>query len=206
MAMQLLPFGDALLDRVIELADLPWSRQAYEDAFARNGWCAGEDPDEPGVAWEEPWWISGEEGVDDWWLLLGEPPGCRRDPDPTVVCAHSDCRTGCFVEHPFAYFTDPVDPKEWDNEFGPFHSRRDVTPEATAEDFEAQYQRVSDLLTTRLGPPLPEGTYQLPDDEETVHKYLAWERGNSWVALLTAEDLITYGAYDRAAIHIRPKT
>ncbi|MEU0841534.1 hypothetical protein ABZ370_18980 [Streptomyces sp. NPDC005962] len=206
MAMQLLPFDDALLDRMVELATLPWSRQAFEDAFARNGWCDGEDPDEPGVGWEEPWWISGEELVDDWWLMLGEAPGCRRRPDPTVVCEHPDCRTGCFVEHPFAYFTDPLDPKEWDNEFGPFHSRPDVNPEATAEDFTAQYQRVSDMLRARLGDPLPEGTYQPPDNEEDVDRFQVWERGDSWIVLLIAEDQITYGAYERAGIQVRPRT
>ncbi|MFF7656745.1 hypothetical protein ACFZCY_44295 [Streptomyces sp. NPDC007983] len=206
MAMQLLPFDEALVDRMIELADLPWSRQAFEDVFARNGWCAGEDPEAPGVGWEEPWWISGEEMVDDWWLLLGEAPGCRHQPDPTVVCDHPACRTGCFVEHPFAYFTDPSDPEEWDNEFGPFHSRADVNPEATAEDFAAQYGRVSGMLCARLGDPLPEGACDPLGDEETVNRCLVWERGESWVVLLVAEDLITYGAYDRAGIQVRPRT
>src|ERR1044072_4504103 len=206
MAMQLLPFDDVLVDRMIELADLPWSRQAFEDAFARNGWCHGQDPDAPGVGWEEPWWISGTELVDDWWLLLGEAPGCRRQPDPTAVCDHSDCRTGCFVEHPFAYFTDPQDPEEWDNEFGPFHSRPDVAPEATGEDFTAQYQRMSAMLRTRLGDPLPEGACRPLADEGALDRCLVWERGNSWVILLITEDLITYGAYDRAGIQVRPRT
>ena len=206
MAMQLLPFDDTLVDRMIGLADLPWSRQAFEDAFARNGWCAGEDPDAPGVGWEEPWWISGEELVDDWWLLLGEAPGCRRRAESTVVCDHPACRTGCFVEHPFAYFTDPDDPEEWDNEFGPFHSRRDVAPEATAEDFTAQYRRVSGMLRDRLGDPLPEGAHRSLVAEEEWDTCLVWERGESWVVLLVAEDEITYGAYDRAAIQVRPRT
>lgn len=205
MAMQLLPFDDALVDRMIELADLPWSRQAFEDAFARNGWCHGQDADAPGVGWEEPWWIGGEEMVDDWWLMLGEAPGCRREPDPAVVCDHPDCRTGCFVEHPFAYFTDPRDPEEWDNEFGPFHSRPDVNPEATAGDFAAQYQRVSGLLRARLGEPLPEGAYQLPATGETLDRCLVWERGGSWVVLLVAEDQITYGAYERAGVQVCPR-
>ncbi|WP_063729256.1 hypothetical protein [Streptomyces sp. RTd22] len=205
MAMQLLPSHGTLVNRMIELADLPWSRQAFEDTFARNGWCHGQDPDAPGVGWEEPWWISGEELVDDWWLLLGEAPGCRRQPDPAAVCDHADCRTGCFVEHPFAYFTDPQDPREWDNEFGPFHSRPDVDPETTAEDFAALYQHMSELLRTRLGDPLPEGSYPPFDDEETFHECLVWERNNSWVVLLVAEDQITYGAYDRAGIQVRPR-
>ncbi|MEU4896544.1 hypothetical protein AB0B12_28075 [Streptomyces sp. NPDC044780] len=29
-----------------------------------------------------------------------------------------------------------------------------------------------------------------------------WERGDSWVVLLVAEDHITYGAYDRAGIQV----
>lgn len=206
MAMQLLPFDGSFVDRMIELADLPWSRQAFEDAFGRNGWRDGEDPEAPGVGWEEPWWISGEELFDDWWLLLGEAPGCRRQPDPTVVCDHPDCRTDCFVEHPFAYFTDPSDPEEWDNEFGPFHSRADVEREATAEDFAAQYRRVSGMLRERLGDPLPEGACQPLGAEAGWDRWLVWERGDAWVVLLVAEDEITYGAYDRAGIQVRPRT
>jgi hypothetical protein len=143
--------------------------------------------------------------VDDWWLLLGEAPGCRRGPDPTLVCDHPGCRTDCFVEHPFAYFTDPHSPEEWDNEFGPFHSRADVDPDATAEDFAAQYRRVSGMLRDRLGDPLPEGGHQHLDAGETWDRCQVWERGDSWVVLLVAEDEITYGAYDRAGIQVRPR-
>ncbi|MEU8876356.1 hypothetical protein AB0D24_35485 [Streptomyces javensis] len=206
MAMQLVPFDDALVDRMVELAHLPWSLRAFEDTFARNGWRDGEDPEAPGVGWEEPWWLGGDELVDDRWLLLGEAPGCRRrTDDPIVVCDHPDCRTGCYVEYPFAYFTDPDDPEEWDNEFGPFHSRPDVDPEATAEDLTARYERVAGMLRARLGDPLPEGAYRHPENEGSVYRCLAWERGHSWVLLIVADDPMTYGAYDRAGIQVRPR-
>lgn len=77
-----------------------------------------------------------------------------------MACDHPTAARGCFIEHPFAYVTDPVDREEWDNGFGTFHTRPDVGPEAAAEDFAAQYRRVSGMLRTRLGAPLPEGAYQ----------------------------------------------
>lgn len=199
MAMTVRPLDSDLVDRMIELADLPWSLEAYEDAFVRNGWHATGEDGEAVIGWYEPWPIAGEEGVDDWWLVLGEWPGCRDGRE--VVCEHAECRTDCSVLMPFAYFADPDDPEEWEREQGPFLGRPDCRPDAPREDFQAEYERAARLLRERLGEPLPEGIVK-PDDADQC---LVWERGGSWVILLMGTEWISYGAYDQVAIEVRPK-
>ncbi|AWW41533.1 hypothetical protein DN051_36725 [Streptomyces cadmiisoli] len=190
--------GD-LVDRMVTLADLPWSLRAYEETFVRNGWHMEGDDGEIVIGWLDVWPVVGEEGVDDWWLLLGEYPGCQEGRD--AVCAHPQCRAGCWVAMPFAYFADPDDPEAWEREQGPFFARADCLPQASAADFEAEYVQAGKLLRARLGEPLAESPYR-PDGAK---KYEVWERGDSWVVLLVESDPISYHAYDQAVVEVRPR-
>jgi hypothetical protein len=214
MAIQLFDADEAFVDRMIALADLPWSRRAVEDAFVRNRWEDAEDAEDgedeedaeegPVIGWGEVQFLADrEEDVDDWWLELGERPGCVDDGSPGAVCAHPRCREGSYVLHPFAYFADPEDPQEWDNEFGPWHSRPDVRHEATAEDYDTEYQRVAALLRDRLGEPEPAGHWAYKDIDATRH--IRWSRGDAHVILLDGSDAMSYGAYRRAGVVVRPK-
>lgn len=199
MAMTQRPLDGGLVDRMISLADLPWSREAYEKAFVSHGWHMVGDDGEIVIGWLDVWPIAGEEGVDDWWLLLGEYPGCQEGPD--IECEHRECRAGCSVLMPFAFFADPDSPEEWEREQGPFFTRADCLPQASAEDFEAAYRRAGELLRARLGEPLAAPPYR----PEGAEKYEVWERGGSWVVLLQESDPVSYHAYDQAAVEVRPR-
>ncbi|SNT01816.1 hypothetical protein [Actinacidiphila glaucinigra] len=205
MAMQLLAADGDFADRMVALAGLPWSRRAVEDAFVANGWEVPEDEEEgPDIGWWEVQFLPGrEEGADDWWLELGDPPGCVDDGSPDAVCAHTGCGAGSYVLHPFAYFADPEDPAAWDNEFGPWHSRPDVRGEATEADYDAEYLRMAALLRDRLGEPEPAGPWPYQDIDATRH--VRWSRGGAYVILLDGNDAMSYGAYRRAGVAVRPK-
>ncbi|MGW3241552.1 hypothetical protein [Streptomyces sp. NPDC001070] len=75
MAIQLFDADEAFVDRMIALADLPWSRRAVEDAFVRNGWHHVGAGGEPVIGWLDAWPIG------EHWLELGEHPGCGDDTD-----------------------------------------------------------------------------------------------------------------------------
>ncbi|MYX34004.1 MULTISPECIES: hypothetical protein [unclassified Streptomyces] len=205
MAVQLFDADKAFVDRMVALADLPWSRRAVEDAFVANGWEVVEDEEEgPDIGWWEIQFLpGGEEDVDEWWLELGDPPGCVDDGSRDAVCAHTGCRAGSYVLHPFAFFADPEDPAEWDDEFGPWHSRPDVRGEATAADYDAEYLRVAALLRERLGEPEAAGPWPYPDIDATRH--VRWARGGAYVILLDGSDAMSYGAYRRAGVAVRPQ-
>ncbi|MFF7677760.1 hypothetical protein [Actinacidiphila glaucinigra] len=205
MAMQLLKADGDFADRMVALAGLPWSRRAVEDAFVANGWEVPEDEEEgPDIGWWEIQFLPGrEEDVDEWWLELGGPPGCVDDGSPDAVCAHTGCRAGSWVLHPFAYFADPEDPAEWDNELGPWHSRPDVRGEAMAADYDAEYLRVAALLRERLGEPEAAGPWPYEDIDATRH--VRWARGDAYVILLDGSDATSYGAYRRAGVAVRPR-
>lgn len=187
-------------------ADLPWSRRAVEDAFVANRWEVSEDAAQgPVVGWCEVQFLPGRtEDVDDWWLELAEPPGCLADGAPDAVCAHAGCGERSYVPHPFAYFADPDDPAEWDNEAGPWHSRPDVRREATAEDYDAEYGRAAALLGDRLGPPDPAGPWPY-EDVDAPARHVRWTRGGAYVILLDGDDAMAYGACRRAGVAVRPR-
>lgn len=162
MAVQLFDADEAFVDRMIALAG----------------------------RWEVQFLPGRAEGVDDWWLELGERPGCMDDGSPDAVCAHAGCGAGSHVLHPFAYFADPDDPAEWDDESGPWHSRPDVRREAA-------------LLRDRLGEPETAGPWPYEDVDATRH--VRWSRGEAYVILLDGNDAMSHGAYRRAGVAVRPK-
>ncbi|MFG2305766.1 hypothetical protein [Actinacidiphila glaucinigra] len=97
----------------------------------------------------------------------------------------------------------PKDPAAWDNEFGPWHSRPDVRGEATAADYDAEYLRVAALLRERLGEPEPASSWPYEDIDATRH--VRWARGDAYVILLDGSDAMSYGAYRRAGVAVRPR-
>jgi hypothetical protein len=190
MAVQLRDVDGDLLDRIIELADLPWSYRAFEDAFVRNGWHHVGDDGATVIGWLDAWPI-GEDGRGSGghWLELGEYPGCGDDPE--AVCAHPECRTDCSIVLPFAYFTEGETPEGWNGDAG-------------LDDYDAAYDRMAALLRARLGEPEPPGPgAHVP---EFASRALVWPRGESRVVLLDGDDAFSYGSCRRAGIEVRPGT
>ncbi|WUD75181.1 hypothetical protein OG937_27560 [Streptomyces sp. NBC_00510] len=183
MAVQLRDVDDDLLDRIIELADLPWSYRAFEDAFVRNGWHHVGAGGEPVIGWLDAWPIGGH------WLELGEYPGCGDDTD--AVCDHPECRTDCSIVLPFAYVTEGEIPEGWDADGG-------------VDAYEAAWDRMARRLSARLGAPEPPG----PDTEvsEFASRSVVWSRGEAWVVLLDGDDPFSYGPWRRAGIEVRPRS
>lgn len=177
MAVQLRDVDGDLLDRIIELTDLPWSYRAFEDAFVRNG--AG---GEPVIGWLDAWPIGGH------WPELGEYPGCGDDAD--TVCDHPECRADCSIVLPFAYVTEGEIPEGWDADAGP-------------EEYETAYERMAGRLSARLGAPEPPGPQaHVP---ESASRSVVWSRGDAWVVLLDGDDPFSYGPWRRAGIEVRPR-
>ncbi|MEU8822264.1 hypothetical protein [Streptomyces sp. NPDC048636] len=207
MAMMLLPLDDAWLDRILEFADLPWSRQAHDDVFVRNGWHVEGEDGEPVVGWVDMWPLAGDfdEG---WHIALGEYPGCAEERAvPTVVCDHPECRTDCSVMLPVAYSAfgvtghdgAPIPPEEyWD-----LDSMGGGTwlPRAEEDDWEAEYRRVEGLLRGRLGEP----SAVEPPEPLGAERALSWERGGYLVTLFSGLEWYAYGKYDWIGVDVRPR-
>ncbi|MEU4095054.1 hypothetical protein [Streptomyces sp. NPDC026673] len=182
MAAQLRSVDDDLLVRLLELADLPWSHRAFEDAFVRNGWHHAGDDGATVIGWLDAWPIGAH------WLELGEYPGCADDAD--AACDHPECRADCSIVLPFAYVTEGETPEGWDANAGP-------------DAYDAAYERMAGRLRARLGEPEP------PGPEAHVPEYasrsVVWSRGGAWVVLLDGDDPFSYGSWRRAGIEVRPR-
>ncbi|MFF7677761.1 hypothetical protein [Actinacidiphila glaucinigra] len=183
MAVRPPSVDDALLDRLLALADLPWSYRAFENAFVRNGWHHVGDDGRPVIGWLDAWPVGGH------WLELGEYPGCGDDAD--AVCDHPQCRADCSVVLPFAHVTDGEAPEGWDGDGG-------------AREYDAAWDRMTERLSARLGSPEPPGPRT--HEPESASRSVVWSRGDAWIVLLDGDDPFSYGSWQRAGIEVRPRS
>ncbi|WP_432037633.1 hypothetical protein [Streptomyces cucumeris] len=207
MAMMTLPLDDQWLDRILDFAELPWSRQAHDDLLVRNGWLE-EGPDgERLVPWMEMWPLAGEFDK-GWHIALGEYPGCREeDAPPTAACDHHDCREDGSVMLPVAYSAfgvvdhddEPIAPEDyWDLDTMGGGTWR---PDAVEGDWEAEYRRVVALLRGRLGEP----SALEPRDALDAERGLVWEHGEYLVTLFSGPEWFAYGKYEWIGVEVHPR-
>ncbi|MFH8404059.1 hypothetical protein ACH4FX_04665 [Streptomyces sp. NPDC018019] len=202
MSMLSFPLTPQYLDQLLDLADIPWCRSSFDDAFRRRGWAR---PDAV-VGWLDHWPIG--EPDRSWHLVLGEYPGCSNTDDPSVACDEPECHEDSFLAFPLAYaaldVTDagsgtPVDPRQlWGD---PLPSGATHTADAGQEEFFACYDVAERLLHARLGTPLPAAP-PVPSDEP--ERQTSWKRGNRQVSLFLDTNWANYGQDDWIGIDIRP--
>ncbi|WP_254886175.1 hypothetical protein [Streptomyces sp. NA02950] len=205
--MMVLPLDGRWLDRILEFADLPWSRQAHDDVFVRNGWHLEGEDGEPVVHWVDMWPLAGDFGK-GWHIALGEYPGCdERGAAPAVVCDHPECRADCSVMLPVAYCAfgvvdhddEPIPPEDyWDLDS---MGGGIWLPHAVEDDWEVEYRRVEGLLRGRLGEP---SSLEVPESLD-AERALIWERGGYLVTLFSGPEWFAYGTYDWIGIEVRPR-
>ncbi|WP_030680418.1 hypothetical protein [Streptomyces rimosus] len=194
------------LDQLLELADVPWCRAAFDEEFRRRGWAGPDDGGETAVGWLDHWPL-GEPGH-SWHVVLGEYPGCANSDDPRVACDEPACHEDSFIAFPLAYAAIdcveagtglPIDPRHlWGD---PLPAWATHQADATQDDFLARYADAERLLRVRLGTPLS-APPPVPSDEP--ERQTSWQRGNRLVSLFLDENGANYGQDDWIGIDIRP--
>lgn len=178
MSLKLLRVEDVWVDRIIALADGPWTRQDAEARFADWGWHAGAAP-EWGAGAAEPYEREDPDGeVIGWRLELGPAPP---DPAAAVVLLCALCWPA-FGEDPEDGDTDDID-----GDYGADWQR--VTAGCRA-GFHRERDRLRDLVTARIGQP----DEVVAGGDDTFRA--VWRRGDRAVVLATSDDINSYSHYD----------
>lgn len=185
--MKKLPVGPAEIAVLLSLPEA-WTRSGVETAFVRAGWGT---PEEWGGGAGAPHFFGEEDN--GWRLELGDEPG-----SPT-----SAVRLPCALFWP-ALDTDDEDP-DFDEDLG-FADEDDLDDEyadvwerdrdADRDTFDAEFERLSDLLRAELGEPMKRAEGVLPQE--------TWHHDGFEVVLEMTDDVNSHSQYDVIAIVLRP--
>lgn len=186
--MKKLPVGPAEITVLLGLT-AAWTRSGVEAALVRAGWAAADEP----VEWENgagaPHFFGGE--VNGWRLELGNPPG---SPDAAVrlPCALFWPGLDEDLDDDLDDDDDEDEEDDLDDEYATVWER---TPDADRDQFDQEFDRLSELLTAELGEPgkRVEGAFPV----ET------WQHNGFEVVLEMTDDINSYSHYDVIAILLR---
>ena len=194
MSMKKLPVGPAEISVLLSLP-AAWTRQGVEAAFVRAGWAAEGEPVEWAGGAGAPHFFGAEDN--GWRVELGDEPGSPA----------SAVRLPCALFWP-ALDTDDEDPDfepdpgvlvvdvdDIDDEYADVWERE---PDADRDAFDAEFERLSDLLRAELGEPAKRTEGVLPQE--------IWHRDGFAVVLEMTDDVNSHSHYDVIAVAVRPDT
>jgi hypothetical protein len=208
LAIIRVPVDTSWVQRMVEIADAPWSEENLIATFERFGWTGGVMRSEDGTPWL-PWcdWADllpeerGEKEYSGWTMHLFEPGPAAEDDETLATGIALFCGS----------FWPSYDPDEEEEEADDFSAAdRDgfvdsassravwsVDAEARRDDFVAEFTRVEALVRDVCGEPT--ATIRRDAGAATI-----WDRGATGLSLMISPNDLNYGVDDWISLRVIP--
>lgn len=208
MAIIRVPVDASWVQRMVEIADAPWSEENLIAAFERFGWTGGVMRSEDGTAWL-PWcdWADllpeerREKKYSGWTMHFFEREPAAGDEETLSTGIALYCGS-CWPSY------DPDEDEEEADDFSA--AERDdfvdaasdwavwsVDAEARRDDFVAEFTRIEALVREVCGEPA--ATIRRDAGGATI-----WDRGATRLSLMISPNDLNYGADDWISLRVIP--